>query len=243
MKMSGQPLRASLCLLGVLLAGPALAEDLPSARSEARRVARVVRTPGKEETKAGIATRSFLALGNNIQGLEILSGPAGVKRAVEKLNRQLILRYFECMDSGAESDAKADFSGGVALVAATRHFMLLRQSATYWCGGAHPDHDREFLILDRRGGEPIDIAAWLKVPPASLGRAYWKNGADGCADALSDGTEFLLWPTPEGLAMEPILPHAIDACADQVTVPYARLAKKLSPAGRRAIAEFAGAAK
>ena len=215
---------------------------------EAPRVAAFVRIPDEETSMGGLRLRTFHARDIDITGLEIVGKSAqlaGLGRFVEKLNLGLRDQYLECVGSAAEREGwheRVEYTGIVKLESVTEHFVVLRQSAAYFCAGAHPDSDFTYFVVDRKSGEEISIGDWLEQPLAAIGRRYWKNKRADCKDALDEDTTFAIWPSPAGMVIAPRFPHAIDACSEEETIPYARLARQLTPAGKRAVAEFVRAA-
>lgn len=212
----------------------------------APRLADSARTPGKPETKGWLTVRRFTMGNNDVTGLEIVGGPelAPLKQAVEKLNRELFAGYFDCLSFARESSSpNPEYSGGVSVEGVTQHFVVIQHSVGYWCGGAHPDGFTNYLVFERKAGQPVNLEDWLQEPLDAVGRRYWKNDDQGCSDVLTDDTSFVVRPGADGLTFQPQLPHAIDACAAEVTVPYGKLSGKLTPAGKRAAAEFAKMAR
>jgi hypothetical protein len=208
------------------------------------RVAATVRRPGKQETIGWLTVQPFAALDSTITGLEIVGKEATLsplRQALEKLNRKIIGEYFDCMTSSTSAGTQLEFSGAIRPQAVTEHFVMVESSSSYDCGGPHPDGDHDFFIFDRETGKVVDPKSWLTSRADLLGRKYWKSDDKECADAISKDTSFSVWPSKEGLVFEPSLPHVSASCANPVTVPYATLASKLTPAGRRAVEEFQAA--
>ena len=215
-----------------------------------------VRIPDKETSVGGLRIRTFQARDINIAGLEIADKSAQLaplKQFVEKLNRDLLEQYLDCARSAEDREdwtGSIEFTGIVKLESVTQHFVLLRQSSAYFCAGAHPDDSSSLLVVDRRSGETIDIENWLKDPLDAIGRILLQLMAPfvaghllrPCKDALEKDTTFVIWPSLDGLVLAPNLPHVIEACSEEMIIPYARLASRLTPAGRRGAAEFARAA-
>jgi hypothetical protein len=200
------------------------------------------RTPGKQETKGWLSFRSFTMGNNDVTGLELVGGAnlAPLKQAVENLNRELFAGYFDCLSSARESNsAGSEYSGGISVEGVTLNFVVIQHSVGYFCGGAHPDGFTNYLVFERKGGKPVNLEDWVQGSLDALGRQYWKNDDKECGDALSDDTTFVVRPSADGLTFQPQFPHVIEACATDVTVPYVKLANKLTPAGKRATAEFA----
>ncbi len=135
--------------------------------------------------------------------------------------------------SGAEGDG---FTLDAAVTRLTPHLVSLRESANYYCGGAHPDQFEAGLILERASGKPLSVlAVWPKLSAAQQLQKYLahypKAQGKDCRDAVQTGASnlggdpaFSGWLTTAGLVLVPtFLPHAVAACSEAVTLPYAEL--------------------
>ncbi|WP_237724612.1 hypothetical protein [Deinococcus alpinitundrae] len=119
----------------------------------------------------------------------------------------------------------------------TPKLVSLHESASFYCGGAHPDSFDTGLIFDRRSGKTLTLTAlWPGLSAVQQLRRYLAGyprtpGDDECLDAIktgapsaADGPTFTGWLTPQGLTLVPtFLPHVTAACADPVTLTYAQL--------------------
>lgn len=107
-----------------------------------------------------------------------------------------------------------------------------------FCGGAHPNAWQQGAILDRLTGEAVPLTdIWPLLDGAAQHRAYL-NGMRGvnpeCREVLGgrDSPSYTASLTPGGVQLIPDdLPHVVQACADPVTVPYARLRDLSDPSG------------
>ncbi|MEF2279295.1 hypothetical protein V3W47_13390 [Deinococcus sp. YIM 134068] len=109
-----------------------------------------------------------------------------------------------------------------------RRLVSLFETASYSCGGVHPDAYDVGLILDRATGREVPVTAlWPGLTPARLSALSLAHGrADGiCRDVLTDREpKFTAHLTGKGLALTPSgLPHVAFACAETVTLPYSAL--------------------
>lgn len=107
------------------------------------------------------------------------------------------------------------------------------------CGGPHPNTDPDYLLWDVTTGKRIAIASWftaaaLKKPTGRelelslrLKAIVLKHAErmqdDDCAEVLRDNEYYLIQPGPAGMVFVPSLPHVVQACADDIVVPYAML--------------------
>lgn len=145
-------------------------------------------------------------------------------------------------------------------------WLVAATASSNSCGGAHPNYDRSFSTWDLASGKAIDPWTWfmpaaaqrmvkdtagsytaLDIQPGlrSLIDQGWIALSDGdCRDA--PGTEDSIWmvrPTRTGMAFTPSLAHVVHACTDDVVIPYKRLLKWMTPAGKAAAAEISAPAR
>lgn len=118
------------------------------------------------------------------------------------------------------------------------------------CGGAHPNSGTVALVFDRTTGAAVDLHGWLddaaldrseataELPPTvrpSFRRLLVARAGDiepDCRGALAEEEFWDIGLDRLGLTFRPELPHVTQACADDVLVPWASLARFLTPAGR-----------
>ena len=119
-----------------------------------------------------------------------------------------------------------------AVTRLTPHLVSLRESANYYCGGAHPDQFEAGLILERASGKTLSVlAVWPKLSAAQQLQKYLahypKAQGKDCRDAVQTGASnlggdpaFTGWLTQAGLVLVPtFLPHVVAACGEAVTCP------------------------
>lgn len=116
------------------------------------------------------------------------------------------------------------------------------------CGGAHPFFDQEFRLWDTATGRPVDVAGWFaraalkrsteqefELSPglaATVLKFAGRRHDPDCAETLADNRAYLIQPGPKGMVFVPSLPFVVQACADDIVVPWPTLRPFLSPAGR-----------
>ena len=127
------------------------------------------------------------------------------------------------------------FTLDAAVTRLTPRLVSLHEGANYYCGGAHPDNFETGLILDRRSGKTLTLAAlWPGLSTAQQLKRYlagYPTRQDECREAIksgasdaADGPAFTGWLTAQGLTLSPtFLPHVAAACAEPVTLKYAEL--------------------
>ena len=194
------------------------------------------------------------------------SGPAlpRLKRFMRQWLDSQVLEYFDCQTGLADfSEGKAqtpEFRAEWEPVLWTERWLALRETYSSFCGGAHPNGGvMATLTWDLSADREVDPWRWLRVgktefggrdlPPALkalLAKIYAKERGsaedEDCRDAIERIASYRLAPAAEGLVFMPELPHVVQACADDIVVPWAQLAPFLTPAGAAvARSGFAGA--
>ncbi len=227
------------------LAGkPAADSKCPLPGYVAPRIDAVQRTPSKETSVSGLRLRMFKALHGAVVGLELLDDAAAlspVKQALEAHNREMLEGYFECLSLPANHSS---YSALLELALASEHWLVLVESESHDCGGPYPDWGIRAWTIDRASGKLVDIAKWLNSPLVQIARKYFRwtrpdyASAEDCAEAINKYEEFSVWPTAKGLVFNLRLPHAIAVCGQPYVVPYAKLKRHLTPAGKAAIDEI-----
>ncbi|SMB95386.1 hypothetical protein [Deinococcus hopiensis] len=138
-------------------------------------------------------------------------------------------RLGDLRDEGYTLKAQVTFQGA--------RLLSVFENVAYFCGGAHPDAFDQGVILDRTTGRSVQVETlWPGLTPARLKQAYVGRTVttDGeCRQVLAEmSPEFTAHLTPAGLAVTPNgLPHVVFACAETVTLPFARLRTYADPRG------------
>jgi hypothetical protein len=214
----------------------------------APRVNSVVRTPSDEHSIAGLKLRAFRALSGAVVGLELVDDTvalAPAKKAIESHNQEMLEGYFECLSLSVDH---SDYRATIELAAASEHWLVLVESLGQDCGYAHPNWGMQAWTIERSSGTAVDIAKWLNAPLVDIGRKYFKwtrtdyVSEEDCVNAINELASFSVWPTAKGLVFFPELPHVIAVCGQPYVVPYPKLERYLTPAGRAAVGEISRSA-
>jgi hypothetical protein len=161
--------------------------------------------------------------------------------------------YRDCLSGLRDIAQKPDkdtWSVAVSVTYLSARFMSVNAVVSNYCGGAYPnDGIQTPVTFDLSTGKEIDWKAAFKPSFFSgaltrLYRASYPKSADAeCRKTVTeqdpfetaDGAIFRL-ETGKGLVVLPDLPHVVQACAEEVTLPAARLAPFLADA--RMLAEL-----
>ncbi len=260
---SGQR-RLPLRLKRVAAAVSARPNECPATGHEAFNAPRVkAKAPALVEIRIeGRAWKALEVPGAEIRALLVPASMPDVPPRLERRQRQwvatTVVDFFECQLGLAEfSQGKAiqaDYRAEWQPVFLNARWLAMREDHSNFCGGAHPNFGvLGTLVWDLAADREVDPWTWLRVGrspegwrllpqelKALLAKIYAK-GRDGgddadrqCREAVEQLASYHLAPSAEGLVFMPELPHVVQACADDVVVPWAQLGPFLTPAGRAA---------
>ncbi|MCL4674246.1 MAG: hypothetical protein KJZ64_15210 [Sphingomonadaceae bacterium] len=133
-------------------------------------------------------------------------------------------------------------------------FMAVTVSLGSFCGGAHPNFGSNQKVFDRESGREVDLATWLgesaladvefewrPLAPAlrELAIHHWPAGSEGeCREAASEQPYWQFGISAQGFTLTPDFPHALTACEETATVPWAEIEPFLSDEGKRSRARM-----
>ncbi|HEX8920076.1 MAG TPA: hypothetical protein VF766_01280 [Pyrinomonadaceae bacterium] len=168
------------------------------------------------------------------------------------VNRQIdvLTRDFGCQDRGRNNY----FNLKSRVEYAAKDVFSIYASAEYFCGGAYPTNDsNNSLTFDMKTGKQVKFEELFKdyeadkreilgtifasqIATATRRAASRKPDAeDDCEDLFQldrlESSTYAFNFSRNGLSVQPEWPHVIEACAERVTVPYAKLMKFAAPNG------------
>ncbi len=155
----------------------------------------------------------------------------------------------------AQYGQAGEYNDTTAPMAIMAHWLVTERSNSNMCGGVHPNASTTHDTWNLATGKKVDVWDWfspagaVKVkneadtsPKIStrlqrlLARAWADSVPDDCKDASSG--YWTPYPTSDGMAFTPSLPHVVYACTTDVVIPYAKLAPLLNTQGKAAVASF-----
>lgn len=155
---------------------------------------------------------------------------ARVNASLDSLSRSL-----RC-DGAQASDTS--FASRTSVAHAADGVLSVSVHASSACGGPYPTNDANLSVTyDLETGETVpfpvlfrdyaaDRAAIAGVLETTL-QAPGMAADTACADVLTRdalaGTEIAYTLTADGVAVQPVFPHATEACAVESTIPYGSL--------------------
>ena len=167
--------------------------------------------------------------------------------AQEKTDRSARTDCLSQLKDAGEKPAADSYSTEIAVTYLSLHFMSVNVVTGYDCGGPYPTNGAEAPVtFDLDTGSAIDWSKTFKpgflprdnadeaAPPSALTKLYrarYPKGPDDadCRGAIAEQDPFAdppaIWlDAKRGLVVEPSLPHAVAACADELVLQPADLA-------------------
>lgn len=141
----------------------------------------------------------------------------------------------------------------------TSGLLVIATENNIYCGGAYPETSTEWQVMDLETGEQIDTEIWFDDEvfsqfsvAAADGRFeadqafakefmkfYEMSGVDPvCIETLELGSDWVIRPSDQGMIFLQNLPHALQACAVDILMPYEDVWPFLSGRGKVTIARF-----
>ncbi|WP_174298945.1 hypothetical protein [Sphingomonas bacterium] len=156
-----------------------------------------------------------------------------------------------CIISGLEAHGvDGELTAALAPTLITRRWLGAALTQDDDCGGAHPNNAEMPVTFDRATGAAVRLHDWLTdaaldrreasadLPPTvrpAFRRLIVARAGDvepECRDALLEENYWDIGLDRRGLTFRPELPHVVQACADDVLMPWPSLARFLTAAGR-----------
>lgn len=224
----------------VRLASPRESNPCESASYNAQRLDAARLTAGKVAMLGRKRYQTISTLDGDLISVQLLE--SGTR--YPSINRQLredlhhdVIGYYAChtMMTAAARDF-ADYQTRIDPVFWNDRWLTLGQSLSDFCGGAHPNNDYHYQNWNLKTGEKTDLWSWFKTKTVTpqLNRvivAYAQPIAE-CKAVLAENTDYSVRPSANGLMFYPQLAHGVQACADNILVPYRKLVPFLNASGK-----------
>lgn len=202
--------------------------------------------------------------GTEVSSVQLPPGPRPQPRLNQRLREGLqaqVAAYYDCQLGASRLDAgqppQPDYSVRHEPVFWNAHLLVLRESFSYYCGGAYPDAGvASDLVWDLDTDQPLNPDTWLRGTavrrdglstwPAPLRALIARRSAqaggtdDECAEAVQGADGFIASPRRSGMVFTPVLPHVMRACADDIELPWAQLKPHLSATGAQMLRDKLG---
>jgi hypothetical protein len=165
-----------------------------------------------------------------------------------------IAEYYDCAFNSLDGVPDYDDSSEIDLLAPP--WLVTRENYSAFCGGAHPSSGTSYTVWNLDAGKTVDPWGFIKtihatdsndhcdnayacqqvLPPRLrailVARFKHDNAGDGdCADVLDTDSSFILHPEKAGLVFSTTFPHVIQACDEDIALPWATVAPFLTAEG------------
>lgn len=165
--------------------------------------------------------------------------------------------WFRCMTASLDSVARdGEYRVAIEPVMATGRWLAARHWQEGSCGGASPFNSSVSRTFDLKSGAEVDLHNWLN------GRAVARGNAGSgrlaalrpafrqfilaraspqdaeCREAVASEQYWDIGLRRTGLVFSPSLPRVVQACGDEILVPFNRLTAYLSPQGSAGVASL-----
>jgi len=217
----------------------------------------------KLEVKQAGGFRYVSALGGNVSMTELpasLSHAEGFNATMRAWLADKIAGYYECASSSF--DGIPDYSETYEIDLLSPPWLIARHNWSGFCGGAHPSSEADYTTWNMATGKTVNPwdfikgSYWdyikevnhcesadtcLRRPPARLGAiiaARFRHDTDqaDCADAIDENLNYLqLHPEKTGLVFSTTFAHVIQACDEDIELPWKMLAPFLTAKGKAAM--------
>jgi|GEM_PF-1078425 len=208
---------------------------------------------GKRQNYHGIPYQHLGAnlLGpDRVESIEILedSKPTlAINKLLHDAFQKNIDGYFECKGISRFFS----YSSSVDIVFMDKNWLSVREWSGGDCGGAHPFADSSYRNFDRIQGKEVNVWTFFKNArnsEESLNKvilSYYKprkslNPSDieadkECQEAVETNKSYKLALSKNGIMFSTSFPHVIQACDEDIEVPYKKLLPFMTEAGKKAI--------
>lgn len=181
-------------------------------------------------------------------------GPA-VQRINAALGRSLAGDPPSWLTCAQDSLGQSAFEGSSTEILAptmiSRRWLSVSAHWDGYCGGAHPDSSNTWRLFDLTTGAEIDLNDWLNdaaverhgtqgtdsdyatVRPAlkEAVLAGWRPEDAECEEVIRSAEFWNVGLNRDSFTFSPSLPHVVQACGEDFTLAFGRLAPFLTPEG------------
>jgi len=140
-------------------------------------------------------------------------------------------------------DTGADYSAGMQPTVWEGQLLVLTETYSSYCGGAHPDAGvAGYLTWNLKTDQKMEPWTWISGGPSALpgklkalivARSDRIGPQGDCAD-MADMADYSMHPSPAGMVFHTQLPHVAAACEEDIEIPWAELKPFLTPEGKKA---------
>jgi len=207
--------------------------------------------------------RTISVLGGNVSMTELPDSMPHAARFNATMRAWLadkIAGYYECASSSF--DGIPDYSETYEIDLLSPPWLIARHNWSGFCGGAHPSSEADYTTWNMATGKTVNPWDFLKDshwdyikevnhcdsadtclrrPPPKLGQIIatrFRHDTDqsDCADAIDENLDYLqLHPEKTGLVFSTTFAHVIQACDEDIELPWKTLMPFLTVQGKAAM--------
>jgi hypothetical protein len=168
---------------------------------------------------------------------------------------------FECLRGGLWSGTGAGHNSSFNQIKLWGdRWLVVSFSTENYCGGAHPNSWSSDFTFDLRTSRKANLSAWFKglkndsgeryniSPQITLGkslhklvRSYsqaFKDKNEDCLNSFESYNSHSISLTKQGISFSPVLARVVQACGEDIVVPYSKLTPFLSPLGKQEVEQL-----
>lgn len=197
--------------------------------------------------------RTVSVLNGRVQTIELPEDgykAENLNKAMRNWMRTQITEYYGCQagmnDRQSDGTASApDFEQNMTPEFWDGQLLVVKESYSAYCGGAYPSAGiAGYTTWNLTTDQAVDPWTWIRLSKTKhgdevpeklnaiiLARATRNKGGDDCSDSVNENRNYLLRPSKKGLVFSTSFAHVIQACNEDIEVPYGELLPHLTPAG------------
>lgn len=208
-------------------------------------------------------SRQVSALDGNIHMTELPASVPYAERFNRTMHAwfaEQIAGYYDC---ALNNGGNPDFNESYNIDLLTPSWLVAKETYSNYCGGAHPSGGTAgFSVWNLKTGKTVNPWDFIKNsrwdfikkiyhcdsendcqrrPPPSLNEIivsqFKRDNADNgdCSGAIDFSPDYLLYPTKDGLVFSTTFPHVVQACDEDITLPWKTVEPFLTQQGKEAM--------
>lgn len=218
-----------------------------------------VRTTTRPATTDGVVyTRIALdhggRFGASVETFALIGSGETVQRINAALARPLTgnpPEWFDCLRAPLEMSAmEGDLAETYAPAMISRRWLSVNHQSDASCGGAHPNSGLYYETYDLANGARVELHDWFGdaavrrervegaddelrtvLPPLREAVLAGWTGEGECGAVVREAEYWHIGLRRTGFVFAPSLAHVVQACGEEVNVPFARIRRFLTPQG------------